>query len=349
MIDLNWKSFLLISAGFFLKYFFDIIKNIESIEKISAKFWNIIKWAGTYPKRKTIEKELQGTINSYIKDIRKKVFFEEILPYGIKIEWQKKRDKRVYLKRGEVIIRLGYDFDHRKNFIEALIIYIEESLLPTIKHYFSPEFFMALKFVTTAEIACRASRDIYLYFLKNYYRPLFEGQPQVKKWIRKLFDIKKGGLFFPILLPSLSMVGRETLSLLIKPDFDLFQKEITGFINFLKNIATKRERFDEPPLIYLKNYIKIGVVLVSRDYPNFTFKYMPHIKRVKRNFEDGVKFCFITGLGFKNIKGVKLIEKELKKYYRKIDNTSYFIIEKYRHQKLIRIKGICVCFTRESK
>lgn len=328
-----------------------ILTHYETFEKIISRVYHLFKWLGTYPRKKSIEKDIQGYINDSMIKMQKQGYGENILPYGIRIEWQHvEKEGEVFIEKDEIIIRLGYRTDLIRNFVNALLLYLQESLLPDTRTYLHAPLFESIKFCVALDICEERGREARRYLFDKFYRPLIRKEPQISEYMGRVSSLYEQGLFTSLFLPFLSILGERLMSEGVVPSWDV-EEEIKEFLEFLYNIAKKeeyeREKGEEPPLQFIKKYIKIGVVLVARRDKRESFT--PHYKRTCMHFEEGAEFVFVMGRGKINIEGVKWISKKLSAEYNQVNGESKFLARVYfeKIQKHRMVEGISYLFERK--
>ena len=126
------------------------------------------------------------------------------------------------------------------------------------------------------------------------------------------------------------------------------RREINELLNFLYNIATKREYEaeigEEPPLSYHGNYLKVGMVLVARKELAEKFEYRPHFDKAKEKLKSE-DIIFVVGRG-RNFALAEIVTLKLKEesLCQQINGASkfYFCPEEGR-----KIEGVCYAFKRK--
>jgi hypothetical protein len=159
-------------------------------------------------------------------------------------------------------------------------------------------------------------------------------------------------LFKTVLLQELYALGEKMLGTIPSEEC---KKESRQFIDFLYNIAGKdeyeRKEGKEPPLLFIKTYLKVGLVLVKKreilDLSN-------HLRAVKRDINNGVISIYIMGWGEENVRS---IERDFAKWLHQVAVEEYN--KKWRVEKIIKYKlpvttnnrdvpGICCIFRHKS-
>lgn len=284
-------------------------------EKILYKLLKLIPFTFSWKKRKTIEKEICAYITEEIKSVNSESYGFKILSKGIKIEWLLREKEEVIVGENEIIIRLGSRVNPCENFVDALILYISNSFIPTENIYLDPTLFEACKFQIVISMLRKRTSEYYKLFIDKYYKPALEKYREILDYSDKLQAIEKSGLFTTVFIPTLSFYTDMWISQRKSPSTEI-HKDIIGFLDFINNIATKKEyeeeMGEEPPLTYLSKYLKICVILVARKELAEKSVYIPHFESARHELKHKVYILFVTGRG-RNADLAKHVASKLKK------------------------------------
>ncbi len=283
--------------------------------KILYKLIKLIPFTFSWKKRKTIEKEICAYITEEIKIVNSESYGFKILPKGIKIEWLLREKEEVIIGENEIIIRLGSRVNPCENFVDALILYISNSFIPTESIYLDPTLYEACKYQIAISMLRKRSGEYYQFFIDKYYRAALDKYSEILNYSKKLESIEKSGLFITVFIPTLSFYADKWIFERKSPSNEIY-REIYGFLDFISNIAIKKEYEEEmgekPPLSYRGKYLKIGVILVAREELAEKSNYRPHLEAARINFEKKYDIIFITGRG-KNAYLSEVVASKLKK------------------------------------
>lgn len=348
---IEWLKFAGWIIGPFITWFF--IKWLpghpEYGEKIFYYLLNLVPFALTWKKRKRIEKEIHAYITEEIKDINSEAYDFKILPKGIKIEWTPKKKAEIIIGENEILIRLGSRANLCQNFVDALLLYLANSFMPNECIYLEPALYEACRFQVAVSMLRRRATEYYRVFIDKYYKPAVEKREEILNYSEKLENIEKSGLLIASFLPALSFYADKWVFQRRPPSSEIHQ-EIDEFLDFINNIATKKEyeeeMGEEPPLTYQGRYLKIGVVLVARKELAEKFDYRPHFAKAKKKLKSEVDILFVTGRGG-NTDLAELVSLKLKKepFCEQIDGACKFNFYPEEDRK---IKGICYAFKRKT-
>jgi len=315
----GWGAGLVLISWFIFKWFSD---HPEYGEKLILFVIRLIPFTFSWKKRKTIEKDIQAYMTEEIKKANQEAYGFNILPKGVKIEWKFGKEE-VIVEENEIIIRLGSRINLCENFVDALILYLSQSFMPNEKFYLASALYESCKFQVAISMLRKRSDEHYKVFIDKYYKPALEKYEEILRYSEKLESIEKSGCLTSLFIPVLSFYADKWIFQRISPSEGI-QKEINEFLDFVNNIATKKEyeieTGEEPPLTYQGRNLNISVVLVARKELAKKFNLQPHIKIAKKLLKGNVDLLFITGRG-KNASLAGIVARSLRKetYCEQID------------------------------
>lgn len=317
-------------------------------EKLLFYLIRLIPFAFSWKKRKSIEKEIHGYITEEIKSINSEAYNFKILPKGIKIEWTPKKKEEVIVEENEIIIRLGSRVNPLENFVDALILYLENSFMPNERFYLEPALYEACKFQIAVSMLRKRTPTHYQVFMDKYYKPALDKYKGILNYSGKLESIEKNGLFTSVFLPIFSFYTEKWIFQRKSPSSEI-QQEVMGVFDFIHDISTKKEyeavTGKEPPLTYSGRHFKIAVVLVAREWLAEKFDYRPHFEKAKEKLRSEADILFVTGRG-KNVKLAEIVALKLKResFCEQIDGTCKF---NFYPEEGRKIEGVCYAFKRK--
>jgi len=160
-------------------------------------------------------------------------------------------------REGGVIVYIPQE----KNIVLIANALVKQTSLVGVRHILNEplEVSMDLNLIKNLLVEI-GDRKILDWFFRNEYQPTTKQLDEVKKWNNKIVQIDERGLFTRLLLVELDDYSKRVMGKFHSPEmFD----EITGLVNFLFKISTKRYGQDVP-LDYISQNIKIGVILVGK-------------------------------------------------------------------------------------
>ncbi len=272
---------------------------------------------------KSIKSDIETYLNEEIKLSKKRAFGNDILINdAVKIEWVRvEEDEGISFEEGETIIRLGYDMDKTRNYIEAIMRYLEKGFAPATIPFIDQNLRTAFKLEFIHQTMLDRGDKAFRYYNEHYLSQELGNQP-----IRDLWDktglIKRKGFFTPVLLREINVLC-DRLARERKNRTNQLDQEIDEFIEFLFNIADKDNYKDQngcdPPLDFVRLFIKINIVLVrSRDQQDI----LGHKNAINYAFRNGAKSVYVAGLGANKAVANEVFKLGLSAY-----STQYNLIE----------------------
>jgi len=317
-------------------------------EKIFYYLIRLIPFTFSWKKRKIIEKEIHAYITEEIKSVNSEAYGFKILPKGIKIEWVLKKKGEIIIEENEIVIRLGSRVNPCENFVDALILYLANSFMPNERIYLDPALYEASKFQIAISMLRKRTGEHYRVFIEKYYKSALEKYKEILNYSEKLEIIEKSGLFTPVFLPALSFYTNKWI-FQRKPPSSEIQQEVSELLDFINNIAAKKEyeatTGEEPSLTYRGRHLKIGIILVARKELAKRFDYKPHFKMGKKKLKYN-DILFVAGRG-RNTTLAEAVALKLRKepLCEQIGEASIFCFYPERDTK---IKGVCYAFKRKT-
>ncbi|MEW6685155.1 MAG: hypothetical protein AB1393_02985 [Candidatus Edwardsbacteria bacterium] len=313
-------------------------------EKFFYYLLRLIPFVFSWKKRKMIEKEIHAYITEEIKSINNEAYGFKLLPKGIKVEWTLKKKEEVVIEENEIIIRLGSRINPCENFVDVLMLYLTNSFMTNESMYLKPSLYEACKFQIAITMLRNRSDEHYQIFMNKYYKPILEKYDEVINYSEKLECIEKSGLLTPVFLPAISFYTDNWIFQRKSPSSQIHQ-EVNEFLDFINNIATKKEyeaeMGEEPPSTYQRNYLKVGIILVARPELAEKFEYRPHLEAAKIGLKQ-VDILFVTGRG-RNVSLAERVALKLREetFCEQIDGTCKF---NFYSQEGKKIEGVCYVF-----
>ncbi|MCD6097591.1 hypothetical protein J7K18_01740 [bacterium] len=297
---MTWNEIIGYIIAAFIGYILPKAWNFFTIKRVRN---SILRWLAFFfhtrtLKTKSIKSNIETYLNQEIKVANTRAFGSNILiDEKVKVEWVRLEEEETILtEEGEVIIRLGYNMDENRNYIEAVMKYLEKSFLPDARPYLSGGLFAALLLEFAHRIALDRGKKAFRYYNEHYLSPQMDNK-DVINFMDKTAEIKKAGFFTPVFLRELNELGLN-LSRKRKRRSDKLNREIEEFIDFLYDIANmdeyRKARGEDPPLDFIREFIRTQIVLVKRAE---TTEITGHKTAVNYAFRNGAFSVYIAGVG----------------------------------------------------
>ncbi len=309
---MNWLELIIGSIlGIIIAAVISKIWNFLFIREVRDKvLWFLAKTIKTHSlQTKSIKSNIETFLNEEIRLTNLRTFDSDILINdNIRIEWVRiEADESIFLSEGETIIRLGYDFDETRNYIEAIMRYLDNNFITATIPYIDSNLRTALKL----EFIHQAMYDKGVKAFKYYNEHYLAHELSIKiirDYMDKTNSIKQKGFFISIFLREINDLCN-ILALDRINRTNQLDKEIIDFMNFLFNIADKdnyeSENRSEPPLSFIRNYFRLSIVLVkSKEKKDLS----GHKNAINYAIQNGAVNVYIAGYGL-NVENVTYVYK----------------------------------------
>lgn len=307
LYTIKWPGIILVIVILTIKYTDKIQIWISIIERLFGKL------SSKY-QRKGISDEIEGKINSYARKINAQ--FEEVLPYGIKMEWvedNKEFDRESFLKENQVIVKIKPHINQDRNLVITTLEYVSRGLIPEARNYVTRDLMKAVdyKMVHKILLSFKANSAIDHFFSKVLPQETND-KKEIMEYLEKLHEIDDHGLFVPIFLVELIALGKR-----IPSNVESYRKraivEVKNFLVFLYNQA-KASPGEQAELCFTSKEIKMGILLVAR-FETSLYGADPYLKRFGKNIREGCDRVYVISSG-RNVDFAKKIISAIESKYK---------------------------------
>lgn len=276
---------------FIIIYLF--VLNSEKGEKFIAFIAGIISHVSKKAEKTKTAYDIQGKINSFIRTVNTEV--TDLMPYGLKIKWiSEDIDKDSFIKGGKVVVMLRYHQNQDENLSLATLLYVNKSVIPEARPHINFKLCEAIDLIMTKKVLYSfvEAKSSFNYFVTEILHQKTDSDVSIKEFCTVIDKLDERGLFTRVLLRELSELGERRAGITETGD-TVFE---TGeFTKFLDEIARK-ERGEDVPLTFSKNYIKVAIILVARPETGI-LGVEPFIKRVKEKIKLSINVIYIFAWG----------------------------------------------------
>lgn len=218
-----------------------------------SRFWNKAKYMA-------IKWEVEGNLNSFIRNLGAKTTtqFPEV-----SIKWaETDTDDLVY--EDDKAILVMRDRKHKnKNLVHAAYFFTSQSLLKRSKKHLSISERTSLDLYATKKMLETQSPAAEEQFMRDYFIPSTEKQEEICKFIKQYIPIDEKGLFFPILIEELSVLGNK---LFLENPTEEIVTEVKNLVNFLEKFSLRETGDTTVRQEFVGNHMKCAIrVVASKD------------------------------------------------------------------------------------
>lgn len=324
-----------------MKIDFDSIKQIFSeygyygilILIIAVLFFfpdNAKKWAGWIYyflgycfqifRKRAIRFRLESSCSKSLKSFSKELPDLDIP--DLSIEWIKTDDNLdTIFKEGKAIVKLKFEKDQTKNILKATTVYVKDAFLKHSKPYMSDNLKKAIDFSIIRKILLNINKN-----KKNIISQFIEDNisetEQLTEQISYIEEIDENGLLTRIFIREIDYWGTKLAGRLPKNEH---KEEADNFLNFIYDIAI-REHDDYTELQFIKNNLKIGVLLVAKKDTYLSYGLEPYLRRIKLGLAQGIETNYLLARDDK-VSILKKVASEL------IETDNFILINEPREFK----------------
>jgi len=267
-----------------------LFKNPDKVEKWSALFARLFSFFSARAERASVASDIQGRIDEF----RKTHEFLNILPFGLKIRWQR-GDTVSELKEGEVIIIMNEHRDQARNFLNGLMAYLSAGLLPKVRPYAPPRVTRAIELVTANKMLAKERTDAISIYTSEIADPEIKRDVELAETVRTLELFDDVGLFTRIFLNDLSRYGEALAGR--RPSQDDW-KTVRELMDMLSRLVTRPHGQDVGrDFLVLTNDLNLCVVLVAKGTTLATSGFEAHLNYVREKASGGVTHFHILSRG----------------------------------------------------
>ena len=260
---------------------------------------------------------------------------ENLIPYGLKIEWVKETEKEAFLKDGQIIVRMQHHGNQDKNFVNAVMAYVPKAVIPQARTYLHETINKSIDFTMVKKILMTQREGNTLdYFKSSVFIPESTKDDYLRYYCLKMEKLDEKGMFTQMLLQEFLNLARKLYPKY--PNDDIFE-ETLNFADFLENIAEK-EPGEDVRLKFEGKYINVTVILVAKSEVIFYRGIEPYINRVNDAIKQNVENIYVSAWGSNVADAEEVVKQFSKNENIHITKTKY----KLPVYKGRRVPAICI-------
>jgi hypothetical protein len=291
------NSILLLLLGFFgggfgiaLFFLFLYFRYPQNLEKIASHIAAILSYIFKRFQYYAIKGETEAKINGFITTLDSKLDVD--LPY-ISIRWvAKEGEKEEIIHDDFESIIVMKDRNHtNKNFVHASYFFVSEVFLKDSKRHLSKHLGLSLDLFTTQEILKKESAAAAEQFSSNYIFPEVEKSDDVRAYLKQFTLIEGYGIFFPVLIQELSILGRKVF--LEKKSQEILD-EIKSLIDFLESWSVRKVG-EEIKETFMGSYMKCAIKIVASHFSREANSVENQKDRVLQAVNQGCENIYLIG------------------------------------------------------
>jgi len=288
---------------------FYFIKNPEKAEKWSSLIARTFSFLNSRLERLSVARDIQSDINSFAKKLK---FGTDIgvVPYGVKVNWVKNTTRDAFVKEGKVVIKMEHHENQARNFLYALMEWVDKGLIPESRHLLDRSILQAIDFTFVNKALNESKRhDSRQIFLDEIFEPRAPKGSLIERYCSILSLLDQSGLFVGVVLPEYTTLGKRLSSEIRNENIRL---ETIYFFNMLERLAKRRSGQDISPS-YVGEYIRCHIVLIAKAEKYALYGLDPYLSFINKCCEQGARSFYVCAIGDPNVSIVKRIRDAYEK------------------------------------
>jgi ribosomal protein S1 len=287
---------------FFILLGMFLFTQYPKIKTIISDILRFFGFLGKWVRKKSVETEIEGTINSFSKHFVSDTSIP-LLP-ECAVQWVTEKNLESVMQEGKAIIRLSFSTDnHDLNYFNAAYAFMQTALLNKTKPFIKKTTNRAIDLLMTKILLARSNRSALHTFNNNF----IEEAQECKDVFFKVEETEETGLFRKILLPEYYFFGE---SLGEKTPKQQYEDEAENFLEWFYQLAT-REHGERSNLRFVSDNFKIGVILVASQETHGRYGIDAYLRRANLYAADDFNCIYICSRGLMRGSLVKEIANNL--------------------------------------
>jgi hypothetical protein len=288
---------------------FYFIKNPEKAEKWSSLIARSFSFLSSRIEKFSVARDIQSDITSFAKKLRCGMDIN-LIPYGIKVNWVKSTTRQAFVKKGKVVIKMEHHENQAKNFLYALMAWVNRGLIPESRHLLDKSVLQAIDFAFINKALNESKRyDSRQIFLDEIFEPRAPKGSLVERYSSILGRLDQIGLFVGVVLPEYTSLGKRLGSVMPNESIRL---ETVYFFNMLERLAKRKPGQDINPS-YVGEYINCYIVLIARAETYALYGLDPYLGFINKCCREGARSFYVCAIGDPNVSVVKRIRDSYEK------------------------------------
>lgn len=234
--------------------------------------------------------EVQGKLNSFVRNLGRNTIID--FPQA-KIQWAGKDNSGVQWEDHQVIIVMRNREHRNKNLVHAAQLFVSEMLLRKSKKHLSKTQKTSMDLYATKKVLETQSAAAVEQFIDDYLSPSIEANNEIRNLIGQYLKIDKKGVFFPILINELIVLGGKVF--LEKPTAEVIL-EVKFLVDFLEKFADREDSSDAGSREFVGRYIRCVIRIVASRETRERGDVGHHKEGILAYFKRGLENVYLVGM-----------------------------------------------------
>jgi len=263
----------------------------DRAEKFSSLVWKCLRGVYRGAEKKYIVHDIQGRVNDYVNNYLSKEIngFNQV---NIKLEWvNEAEDENSFRNNGKIIVRMRKSDNQNKNFVNASMVFIAESVLPKAKRYISSRQRESIDLFIGKKLFETEKEAVLVQFVDDFLK-LGNDDDKVGIFLEKYNNIDKSGLFFPIFIQEMIFLGEKVFAASYSKDE--ITNDVNELIDFLNKYA-QRSMGEKVALDFRGKHSKFGIIIVGDNLKVSQQGIYPYMTVTEASFREGMETVYLIG------------------------------------------------------
>lgn len=259
-----------------------VFKAYNNIRAFALDLYHLVARVVKGFRKNSTALRIENYFSQVLKELRQQV--PEANAPDIQIKWVKRTDE---LHDGDTFVRLTFSDNEIRNVVNTARLYIRKNILPIAKPYIKKEITSAIDFSLIRKFLLRTprSRDA----VKMYVRETSVDLKHIEEIIDKVERMDDAGLLTRLLLREYAVWGDKIAMRMPRREHEI---ESEALFEFVHKISV-REHDERTPLRMVGKDIKVGVVLVAKEYVFANEGEDVYIRRINEGIALGIKTFYL--------------------------------------------------------
>lgn len=256
----------------------------------------LISFASAGARKFRQKRKILDTLNPSIKALREDsgiASFTDLPDVDIRYQ-EKTSDTTSMFEEGKITVFLSDSREQRSaNIAKATLAYVNKGMYSSVRPYMSRTCSEALD-LTLARAVVEKDQEALAYLSRYVVNKVLTENEEIRDYYRQFNLADRAGLLHSLLLHQLTLLSERSTAYAYDP---ALLAEIKDFIEYVAQFAD-RDRQQNIPLYFYRNYIKVGIFLLGRDetLERGLNPYFVHLKRYVLGEYTG---CYVLAAGRK--------------------------------------------------
>ena len=233
-------------------------------------------------------------IGRHIRDLEKHT--GAYAPYDLSIRWVPEgTDRSSFLQDQTVIARMSYDDNPHMNYLNAVLLYMRQGLIPSGRHFLPSSVRRAMDLATINLILERVgNRSAQNVFNEELLPVELESRDDVRAPYHYFVDMEDFGLFSRLFLPEILEYGIRERESGPRPRH---REELSNFVRWLKDLTSDTEYRAEAQLEFHDKSLRLHVIPVGIWGKILAKGTQPYVDAVKYCRSQGTHTVYLVARG----------------------------------------------------